>query len=91
MTNPLTRAPGLAEVTAEDHATVLNLPLIEEQQVPYVFEGTAFDIWVRIDGTGTEAQIVAELAEAYEIAPEVIAPEVRAFVAQLAELGLVQQ
>ncbi|WP_169748111.1 PqqD family protein [Demequina rhizosphaerae] len=90
MTHLLIRTPGLAEVTADDHATVLNLPRIEEQQVPYVFEGTAFDIWARIDGMTTEEQIVAELAEAYETEPAVIAPEVRAFVAQLAELGLVQ-
>ncbi|WP_062530199.1 PqqD family protein [Demequina rhizosphaerae] len=86
---PLARTVGLAEVTADDHATVLNLPRIEEQQVPYVFEGTAFEIWARIDGTRTEAQIVAELAEDYEAAPEEIALEVHAFVAQLAELGLV--
>ncbi|WP_062465997.1 PqqD family protein [Demequina maris] len=91
MTQPLARTPGLAEVTADDHATVLNLPRIEEQQVPYAFEGTAFEIWARIDGTRTEAQIVTELAEAYEVVPDEIAPEVRAFVARLAELGLVAE
>ena len=86
---PLSRVPGLAEVVTDDHATVLNLPHLAEQQVPYVFEGTALDIWTRIDGTMTEPQIVAELAEAYSTIPTAIAPQVRDFVAQLAALGLI--
>ncbi|BDZ62009.1 hypothetical protein Lsed01_00646 [Demequina sediminis] len=86
---PLTRTEGLAEVASETRATVLNLPRLEEQQVPYIFEGTALEIWVRIDGTLSEAAIVAELVEAYDVPAEQIMPEVRAFVAQLLELGLV--
>ena len=86
---PLTRHDGLAEVTSEDRATVLNLPRLEEQQVPYVFEGTAFEIWSRIDGTRSEPGIVAELAEQYEAPADQIAPQVREFVAQLTALGLV--
>ncbi|BDZ62735.1 hypothetical protein Lsed01_01496 [Demequina sediminis] len=87
--SPLTRHEGLAEVTSEDRATVLNLPRLEEQQVPYVFEGTAFEIWVRIDGTLTESEIVAELAEGYGAPVEEVAAQVREFVAELTELGLV--
>jgi len=86
---PLSRVPGLAEVVTDDHATVLNLPHLAEQQVPYVFEGTAMDIWTRIDGTMTESEIVVDLAEAYAIDARSIAPQVRDFVAQLAALGLV--
>lgn len=86
---PLVRHEGLAEVTSETRATVLNLPRLEEQQVPYLFEGTAFDIWTRIDGTLTEEEIVAELASGYDVGVEVVAPQVRAFVSQLLELGLV--
>ncbi|BDZ62018.1 hypothetical protein Lsed01_00656 [Demequina sediminis] len=78
--SPLTRHEGLAEVTSETRATVLNLPRLEEQQVPYIFEGTAFEIWTRIDGTRTESAIVDELAEAYEARAEEIAPEVHACV-----------
>ncbi|MDN4477452.1 PqqD family protein [Demequina sp. SYSU T00039] len=87
--SPLARHEGLAEVTSEDRATVLNLPRLEEQQVPYIFEGTAFEIWIRIDGTRTEQEIVDELAEVYEALAEEIAPQVRDFVAQLLELRLV--
>lgn len=89
--SPLTRTPGLAEVLGEAHATVLNLPRLEEQQVPYVFEGTAFEIWTRIDGTLTEGEIVAELASAYAVAADEIAPQVREFLAHLSELGLIAQ
>ncbi|MDN4484194.1 PqqD family protein [Demequina lignilytica] len=86
---PLTRTEGLAEVTSDTRTTVLNLPRLEEQQVPYIFEGTAFEIWTRIDGTRAEAQVVEELAEVYEAPAEEIAPQVHDFVAQLLELGLV--
>lgn len=90
MTAPLTRTPGLAEVVSDTRVTVLNLPRLDEQQVPYVFEGSAFDIWERIDGTHSADAIIAELADAYGVAHEVIAPEVASFIAQLAELGLVR-
>ncbi|BDZ62732.1 hypothetical protein Lsed01_01498 [Demequina sediminis] len=85
--SPLTRHEGLAEVTSDTRATVLNLPRLEEQQVPCIFEGTAFEIWIRIDGTRTEQEIVIELAEGYEAPADEIAPEVHDFVAQLIQLG----
>lgn len=85
----LRRHAGLAEVTGDAHATVLNLPRLEEQQVPYLFEGTAFEIWSRIDGTLTQEQIVDQLVEAYGAPREEIAAGVSEFVARVLELGLV--
>jgi len=89
MTTTPTRASGLAEVTHPDVAYVLNLPRIEEQQSPYVFEGAAFEIWSRIDGTRTEAQIVEELVEATGAEREVVARDTRDFLATLRGLGLI--
>ncbi len=56
---------------------------------PYVFEGSAARIWACVDGERSEAQMVAELAEVYDVAAEVVAPDVRAFVERLRGLGLV--
>ena len=85
----LSRAPGLAEVVRERHCVVLNLPRLEEQQSPYVFDGTSFAIWLLIDGTRSEAQIVDELAEAYEASRDQVAGDVEVFVTRLLELELV--
>ncbi len=87
--NP-TQASGLAYVAHDDYVVVLNLPRIEEQQSPYVFEGAAFEIWSRIDGTRTEDQIVDELVEATGAEREVVARDTRDFLATLRGLGLVE-
>lgn len=89
MTAPLTRTPGLAEVVHADSATVLNLPHLREQQSPYVFEGPSFAIWVRIDGTRTEAQIASEIADAFAAPVEEVTADVAEFVGTLRGLGLV--
>jgi len=86
----LRRADGIAQVTRDDYCVVLNLPRLEQQQSPYVFDGTSFEIWSLIDGTRTEQQIVDELAEAYEAPRDAVAADVAAFVAQLRELRLVE-
>lgn len=85
----LSRAPGLAEVVREGHCVVLNLPRLEEQQSPYVFDGTSFAIWLLIDGTRSEAQIAAQLSDQYGAAPEEVARDVAAFVSELRLKGLV--
>lgn len=86
----LGRPAGLAEQIWAGRAVVLNLPRIEEQQTPYVFDGTAFEIWSRIDGTRTEPQIVDELVEASGAEREVVARDTRSFLATLRGLGLVE-
>jgi len=87
----ISRSRELAHVTLDEagYALVLNLPRIVEQQVPYVFEGTAYEIWRRIDGTRTLEQIAAELAGQTGADPGIVAADTTAFVSQLLELGLV--
>ena len=87
MTAKLSPASGIAQVTTDAAAYVLNLPRIEEQQSPYVFEGTAFQIWTLIDGTRTESQIVDQLVEATGAEREVVARDTRDFLATLRGLG----
>ena len=56
---------------------------------PYVFEGTAAQIWACVDGARNEIEIVTDLAHAYDVAAEVLIPDVRKFLDQLQDLGLV--
>ncbi|MCR6711861.1 MAG: PqqD family protein [Demequina sp.] len=86
-----TTGSGLAYVTHDTYVVVLNLSRIEEQQSPYVFEGPAFEIWTRIDGTRTEEQVVDELVEASGADREVVARDAHEFIAQLLELGLIEE
>ncbi len=83
------RHPELAEVAHEEYTVVLNLARLKEQQSPYVFEGSSFAIWTRIDGTRTEEQIVDELVAEYGASRNDIARDVHAFLEELLELGLV--
>ncbi|MDN4475436.1 PqqD family protein [Demequina sp. SYSU T00192] len=89
MSENLARADGLAEIVRDDVAVVLNLRHLAEQQAPHLFRGSSFEIWTRVDGTRTVEKIADELAEAYEAPRDVVAVDVKAFVAQLVELGLV--
>jgi coenzyme PQQ synthesis protein D (PqqD) len=56
---------------------------------PYVFEGSAAQIWLCLDGDRTEAEVVADLAEAFGAPAEAVAGDVRGFVDRLRDLGLV--
>jgi hypothetical protein len=74
--------PGAGERVVVLDLDHLDLP-------PYVFEGSAAQVWLCLDGTRTGAEIVTELADAYEVAAEVVAEDVRQFVDRLWDLGLV--
>jgi hypothetical protein len=87
----LRRNTDLIEVERSFVAYVLNFPQLEEQQSPYVFEGAAYEIWTRIDGTRSEEQIVKELVEATGGDRRVIENDTRDFIAQLLELGLIEE
>ena len=56
---------------------------------PYVFEGSAAQVWRCVDGDRSEAEIVSDLAEAYGVPVEVVTPDVRQFVDRLRDLGLI--
>jgi len=68
---------------------VVVLDLDHPELPPFVFEGPAAQIWACVDGDRTEAEIVADLAEAFEAAHEVVAVDVRRFIDRLRELGLI--
>ena len=72
-------SPARAVVVDLDH---LDLP-------PYVFEDSAAQVWACVDGDRTVTEIVTDLAEAYEVPPEAVAPDVRAFVDRLRDLALI--
>jgi hypothetical protein len=81
------RAPGTAYVESAERVVVLDLDHLD--RAPYVFEGSAAQVWACVDGDRTESEIVTDLAEAFEAPVEVVAADVRRFVDRLLELGLI--
>jgi hypothetical protein len=80
-------ATSAAYVESDERVVVLDLD--HPELPPYVFEGSGAQIWACVDGDRTEAEIVADLAEAFEVPVQVVGPDVRQFVDRLRDLGLV--
>ncbi|HEY3529252.1 MAG TPA: PqqD family protein [Nocardioides sp.] len=85
------RATSTAYVESADESDqrVVVLDLDHLELPPYVFEGSAAQIWGCIDGDRTVAEIVHDLAEAFEVPDDVVGPDVREFVDRLRDLGLI--
>lgn len=81
------RATSAAYVESDQRVVVLDLDHLDRQ--PYVFEGTASQVWTCVDGDRSETEIVADLAEAYDVPPGVVLADVRQFIDTLADLGLI--
>ena len=81
------RVDHAAYVDSGDRVVVLDLDHLDLP--PYIFEDSAAAVWACFDGDLTEAEIVSELAEAYQVEPAVVAVDVRQFVDRLRTLGLV--
>jgi hypothetical protein len=81
------RATGTAYVESPERVVVLDLEHLD--RAPYVFEGSAAQVWACVDGDRTESDIVTDLAEAFQIPVEVVTGDVRQFVDRLADLGLI--
>ncbi len=81
------RATGVAYVDSPERVVVLDLDHLDLP--PYVFEGSAAQVWAGVDGVRTEAELVTELAVAYEVPAEVVAGDVRQFIDRLRDLGLI--
>jgi hypothetical protein len=81
------RAPSTAYVESAERVVVLDLDHLD--RAPYVFEGSAAQVWACVDGDRTESEIVTDLAEAFEAPVEVVAADVRRFVDRLLDLGLI--
>ena len=81
------RASSTAYVESPERVAVLDLD--HPDHAPYVFEGSAAQVWACIDGDRTESEIVTDLAEAFEAPVEVVTADVRQFVDGLLGLGLI--
>jgi hypothetical protein len=81
------RATGTAYVESPERVVVLDLEHLD--RAPYVFEGSAAQVWACVDGDRTESDIVTDLAEAFQIPVDVVTADVRQFVDRLADLGLI--
>ncbi len=81
------RATSAAYVETTERVAVLDLD--HPDRAPYVFEGSAAQVWACIDGDRTESEIVTDLAEAFEAPVEVVTADVRQFVDGLLGLGLI--
>ncbi len=66
----LALAPDTAYVESPERVVVLDLDHLELP--PYVFEGSAAQIWACVDGERSETEIVADLAEAFEAPVDVV-------------------
>jgi hypothetical protein len=83
------RGAHVAYVDREGRSALLDLDHLDRP--PFVFEGSAAEIWQRIDGTREDSAIVAELVELYGEAEGIIAPAVSDFLDDLATRGLVEE
>ena len=80
-------AESAAYVESGERVVVVDLD--HPDRPPYVFEGTAAQVWTCVDGERDEARIVSDLAEAYDVPAEVVGADVRLFVDRLEGLGLI--
>jgi hypothetical protein len=81
------RATSTAYVESSQRVVVLDLAHLDHP--PYVFEGSAAQIWAGVDGDRSEAQIASHLAETFQAPVEEVSADVRQFVDRLREVGLV--
>ena len=80
--------PEVAWVDGEaDRVTVLDLDQLDQQ--PVVLTDSSAVIWLCIDGTSTDEEIVARVAAEYEVNPDAIREQVLAFLGDLAQRHLI--
>lgn len=77
----------VAEVRSESSDTIALLHLDVGQ--PRVLNGTAAVIWVLIDGNRSQAQVIAELSEAFDAPVGLIGAQVQEFLESLAAEDLI--
>jgi hypothetical protein len=81
------RATGTAYVESPERVVVVDLDHLDLP--PYVFEGSAAQVWARLDGVRSEAEVVTDLAEAYDTSTDVVVGDVGQFITRLRDLGLI--
>lgn len=78
-------ADDVAWTEGEDRVALLKLAGVDPR--PVVLAGTAAQIWLLLPEAADEEELVARLAELYDVAPGDIRGEVRGFVADLVGRG----
>jgi hypothetical protein len=81
------RSGSTAYVETPERVVVLDLDHLDLP--PYVFEGSAAQVWACLDGVRTEAEVVSDLADAFGAPAEEVGLDVRGFIDRLADLGLI--
>jgi hypothetical protein len=80
-------ATSTAYVESAERVVVVDLDHLDLP--PYVFEGSAAQVWACLDGVRTEVDVVADLADAYDAPAELVTGDVRQFLDRLRDLGLI--
>jgi Coenzyme PQQ synthesis protein D (PqqD) len=80
------RTAAFSETTIDGEVVLLNL----DDGTFFSLTGTAAEIWPLIDGIRDRDALLADLAEVFGVAPEMIMGELDAFLAELAGAGFVE-
>ena len=81
------RAPATSYVESPGRVVVLDLDHLDRP--PYVFEGSAAQVWACLDGDRTELEIAGLLADECGAPIEEVAEDIAEFIVQLHDLGLI--
>lgn len=81
------RGRHIAYVDREGRSALINLSRTSE--MPLVLEGSAAEVWQRIDGVRPVDDVIAELMTIYDEPESTIRPAVESFVADLARRDLI--
>lgn len=84
MSNRPTTKPDLEVRTVDDEKVILD----RDGEHIHQLNATASYIWDRCDGTREVSEIAQELADAFEVTPELTLKDVSDIVLQFSELGL---
>lgn len=82
------QAAQVAQVDSGDRVVLLALSHPAEQ--PRVLSDSGAVIWRLLAVPVTDDELIASVADAYSVAPDVVAADVTAFVAHLQDLSLIE-
>jgi hypothetical protein len=83
----LRHSSRVAWVSEEDR--VVALPLDRLEELPVVLSGSSAAIWHAVDGSCGIEDVVAAVADEFDLPPETVDADVRAFLDDLETRGLV--
>jgi hypothetical protein len=83
----LQHSSRVAWVGEADRVVLLHLDRLEE--LPVVLSGSGAAIWHAVDGARDIEEVTGTVAEAFDVQPETVEADVRAFLEDLAARGLI--